>query len=396
MQLAQTFQREIVPPHLIKYMGSKANIIDFIVDNIHKINVNGSRKVYDLFAGTCIVSAYLNRHCEVVINDVQEYSTILGKSYLKKVQKNDIEISDFVKQVEEYVRFFKNKYNVNFSYGSEISRDEYLQIEHLERQLLTKSFSQTDHHLFVQNYSGTYWSFQQCLYIDAIYRIAQHYRNTTVYELILSSLMFAMSYCSQSTGHFAQYRDVKDDKNFKDILLYRIKSVVDLFVSKLNQLLDYDRSTNKKFESFTLSFEELLKKAEKNSIIYADPPYGNVHYSRFYHVLETLVKYDYPEIKFKGRYRQDRHQSPFCKKSEASSAFEKMFYLIKEKDSAMVLSYSDGGVIELNSLLALAQKTFGESYDVSIQTMEYLHSRLGRTGGKNINVNEILIIADKV
>lgn len=126
------------------------------------------------------------------------------------------------------------------------------------------------------------------------------------------------------------------------------------------------------------------------------PPYGSVHYSRFYHVLETLVKYDYPEVKFKGRYRQDRHQSPFCKKSEASNAFEKMFSLIKEKGSAMVLSYSDAGVIELNSLLALAQNTFGESYDVSIQTMEYLHSRLGRTGGKNINVNEILIIANKV
>ncbi|PTV52132.1 DNA adenine methylase [Acinetobacter seifertii] len=396
MQLAHTFQREIVPPHLIKYMGSKANIIDFIVDNIHKINTDGSRKVYDLFAGTCIVSAHLNRSYDVVINDVQEYSIILGKSYLKKVQKSDININDFVEQVEKYVDFFKNKYKLNLSYKSDVSRDDYLRIEQLERQLLTKDFSHIDHHLFVQNYSGTYWSFQQCLYIDAIYRIAQEYRSTTVYEVILSSLMFAMSYCSQSTGHFAQYRDVKDDKNFNDILLYRVKSVIDLFISKLSQLLDYDRSNSKSFESFNLSFDELLQKADRDSIIYADPPYGNVHYSRFYHVLETLVKYDYPEVKFKGRYRQDRHQSPFCKKSEASDAFEKMFSLIKEKDSAMVLSYSDGGVIELESLLRLAQQTFGKSYEVSIQTMEYLHSRLGRTGGKNINVNEILIIANKV
>ncbi|WP_171405585.1 DNA adenine methylase [Acinetobacter sp. WCHAc010052] len=396
MQLAHTFQREDVPPHLIKYMGSKANIIDFIVDNINKINCDGSRKVYDLFAGTCIVSAHLNRSYEVVINDVQEYSTVLGKSYLKKVKKNDINVDIFVEQVEQYVAFFKKKYDVDFCYGANISRDDYLEIEQSERQLLLKKFNKKDNHLFVQNYSGTYWSFQQCLYIDSIYRIAQQYRSTTVYELILSSLMFAMSYSSPSTGHFAQYRDVKDDKNFKDILLYRVKSVIELFLSKLNQLLNYNRADNKPFESFTLSFDELLEKSDENSIIYADPPYGSVHYSRFYHVLETLVKYDYPEVKFKGRYRQDRHQSPFCKKSEASNAFEKMFSLIKEKGSAMVLSYSDAGVIELNSLLALAQNTFGESYDVSIQTMEYLHSRLGRTGGKNINVNEILIIANKV
>ncbi len=209
-------------------MGSKANIIDFIVDNINKINCDGSRKVYDLFAGTCIVSAHLNRSYEVVINDVQEYSTVLGKSYLKKVKKNDINVDIFVEQVEQYVAFFKKKYDVDFCYGANISRDDYLEIEQSERQLLLKKFNKKDNHLFVQNYSGTYWSFQQCLYIDSIYRIAQQYRSTTVYELILSSLMFAMSYSSPSTGHFAQYRDVKDDKNFKDILLYRVKSVIEL------------------------------------------------------------------------------------------------------------------------------------------------------------------------
>lgn len=106
-----------------------------------------------------------------------------------------------------------------------------------------------DHHLFVKNYSGTYWSFQQCLEIDAIYRAAQKYRNKNIYEAIIGALMFAMSYCSQSTGHFAQYRDVKDQKNFKDIMIYRVKSIKDLFISKLNLLLHYDRSLNHKFES---------------------------------------------------------------------------------------------------------------------------------------------------
>jgi len=269
-------------------------------------------------------------------------------------------------------------------------------VENNEKKLISYEFDKSDKHLFVKNYSGTYWSFQQCLEIDAIYHVAQKYKNKSIYEAIIGALMFAMSYCSQSTGHFAQYRDVKDQKNFQDIMTYRIKSMKDLFISKLNLLLTYDRSHNHKFESYSLSFDELLEKSDPESVIYADPPYANVHYSRFYHVLETLVKYDYPEVKFKGRYRQDRHQSPFSKKREASQAFEKMFTLIKEKNSRMVLSYSDGGVIDLNTLLDLAQKTFGNTYDVTIETMEYLHSRLGRTGGKNINVNEILIIANRV
>ncbi|MDC4783561.1 DNA adenine methylase [Acinetobacter baumannii] len=396
MNLTHQIKSERVPPHLIKYMGSKSNIIEFILNSIDNISQGKATKIYDVFSGTCIVSAYLNQSYDVVINDIQEYSSYLGKSYLNKIDPNDIDINIFLNEVNIYKEYFKKKYNLNYFYEEEISLENYLIIESQEKSLLYFSFDHEDHHLFVKNYSGTYWSFQQCLEIDAIYRVAQNYRNKNIYEILIGSLMFAMSYCSQSTGHFAQYRDVKDQKNFKDIMIYRVKSMSDLFISKFNHLINYDRSLNHNFESYTMSFDELLEKADLESVIYADPPYANVHYSRFYHVLETLVKYDYPEVKFKGRYRQDRHQSPFSKKKEAIPAFEKMFTLIKEKNSRMVLSYSDGGVIDLDTLLTLAKKTFGETYKVSIETMEYLHSRLGRTGGKNINVNEILIIADKI
>ncbi|WP_324273032.1 DNA adenine methylase [Acinetobacter junii] len=396
MNLTHQIKSERVPPHLIKYMGSKSNIIEFILNNIDKVNEDKKSKVYDLFSGTCIVAAYLNQRYDVVINDIQEYSSYLGKSYLKKINILDIDVDKFVDEVDEYKKYFNEKYKLNYLYKDNISLEDYLLVEYKEKNLLSFSFDIEDHHLFVKNYSGTYWSFQQCLEIDAIYRVAQKYRNKNIYEAIIGALMFAMSYCSQSTGHFAQYRDVKDQKNFKDIMIYRVKSIKDLFISKLNLLLHYDRSLNHKFESYSMSFDELLEQADPESVIYADPPYANVHYSRFYHVLETLVKYDYPEVKFKGRYRQDRHQSPFSKKSEATKAFEKMFTLIKEKNSRMVLSYSDGGVIDLDTLLELARKVFGNTYNVTIETMEYLHSRLGRTGGKNIDVNEILIIADKV
>ncbi|WP_288364806.1 DNA adenine methylase [uncultured Acinetobacter sp.] len=396
MNLTHQIKSERVPPHLIKYMGSKSNIIEFILNNIHKVNKDKNSKVYDLFSGTCIVAAYLNQHYDVVINDIQEYSSYLGKSYLNKINIDDVDLDGFLNEVISYKEYFERKYELNYCYQYNIQLEDYLLVEEKEKNLISFNFDSQDHHLFVKNYSGTYWSFKQCLEIDAIYRVAQKYRNKNIYEAIIGALMFAMSYCSQSTGHFAQYRDVKDEKNFQDIMLYRIKSIKDLFVSKLNLLLHYDRSLNHKFESYSMSFDELLEKADPESVVYADPPYANVHYSRFYHVLETLVKYDYPEVKFKGRYRQDRHQSPFSKKRQANQAFEKMFTLIKEKNSRMVLSYSDGGVIDLETLLKLAEKTFGDSYKLTIETMEYLHSRLGRTGGKNIDVNEILIIADKV
>lgn len=383
----------LAPPHLVKYMGSKSNIIEFILENIELVNEK-NKKVYDLFSGTCIVAAHLSKKYDVVINDIQEYSGILGRAYLNKINIENFNLALFLDEVDSYVKYFKEKYGLNFFYDLSISIDDYLLIEQQEKNLIEKFFNDDDHYLFVRNYSGTYWSFEQCIYIDSIYRITQQYRSTPMYELLLGALMFAMSYCSQSTGHFAQYRDVKDEKNFADILTYRLKSLPILFEQKLQQLLKYDRSTNNGFESYSYDFKSMLDYSDQRSVIYADPPYANVHYSRFYHVLETLVKYDYPKIEYKGRYRNDRHQSPFSKKSEASQAFFDMFNIIKEKQSTLVLSYSNGGVVELEELLILAKKVFGEDYFVSVKEKDYLHSRLGRTGDRSISVSEVLIIAE--
>ena len=70
--------------------------------------------------------------------------------------------------------------------------------------------------------------------------------------------------------------------------------------------------------------------------MYADPPYTRDHYSRYYHVLETMSLRDNPEVSMtmiraggsprvsRGVYRADRYQSPFCIKSQAAGAFEEL------------------------------------------------------------------------
>lgn len=372
-------------------MGAKASIIEYIRENVNSTVFNGT--IYDIFAGTTIVSAHLNKEYDVVINDIQEYSSILAKAYLNKINAVDFNELTFRNTTETYVLYFKKKYGLDFKYTDMLSIEGFLTIENKEKKLLNFDFEKKDHHLFVKTYSGTYWSFEQCLWIDAIYRSSQKFKKEPLYDLLIASLMFAMSYSSQSTGHFAQYRDVKDQKNMKDILKYRLKDVYILFLMKLKQLFEYDRTQPYHFEVSTLSYENILKNLIPNSLVYADPPYASVHYSRFYHALETIVKYDYPETKFKGRYRIDRHQSPFSKRSEVIEAFSTMFTLINEKESHLILSYSDAGVVSVKDLIDLARNTFSAKYSVNLKEKDYLHSRMGRKGEKNISVKEILIIA---
>src|SRR5690606_3747596 len=124
-----------------------------------------------------------------------------------------------------------------------------------------------------------------------------------------------------------------------------------------------------------------------------DPPYAPVHYSRFYHVLETLVKYDYPDLEFKGRYRGDRHQSPFSQKSNAVNAFKELFNGIIHAKSQMILSYSGSGVISIDLIISLAKQHFNNGYIVDVKEVDHKHSTMGRFEDRSRDVTEYLVIA---
>jgi adenine-specific DNA-methyltransferase len=67
-------------PSLIKYMGSKTKIIDFIIDGINFVHQK-DRPVIDLFAGSALLQVLL-------VNNVILFLTIFRntqKSYLKRI-----------------------------------------------------------------------------------------------------------------------------------------------------------------------------------------------------------------------------------------------------------------------------------------------------------------------
>lgn len=73
--------------------------------------------------------------------------------------------------------------------------------------------------------------------IDLLRQFADKYRDQQIYYSMISSIMYAMSYCTQSTGHFAQYRDGNTIEAMNNIIIYRIKNLLELFLKKLQQLV---------------------------------------------------------------------------------------------------------------------------------------------------------------
>lgn len=158
--------------------------------------------------------------------------------------------------------------------------------------------------------------------------------------------------------------------------------VQDLYKEKL---LDYKLnyvSGNPANKAFNLDYKLLLADSSFKSLnittAYIDPPYTNAHYSRFYHIPETLVRYDYPEIEFFGRYRTDRYQSGFCIKSQALKEFKTLLKLCRENSLNAVISYSNTAqcILTIDDITSVCQEYYPQN--VTINNVAHMYRNFGQ------------------
>ncbi len=154
-----------------------------------------------------------------------------------------------------------------------------------------------------------------------------------------------MSKVASTTGHFAQYLSIKAN-NVARFRAQRRRSVLQEFAQALR---DFEpvrdsgwRKQNKVFHGDAIALLRSLNGRNRKtpSIIYADPPYTADQYSRYYHVYETLLLYDYPKANGAGRYRPDRFTSPFSIKTKVESALEEIVSLSAKMQAKLVLQLS--------------------------------------------------------
>jgi adenine-specific DNA-methyltransferase len=210
--------------------------------------------------------------------------------------------------------------------------------------------------------------------------------------------MYAMAYTSQGTGHYAQYRDANTESGMNDISIYRKRKLEPYFVRRYDEFVASlaPKASLQAHRVTSLDFKDCLAQFSGGTV-YADPPYCFVHYSRFYHALETLVLYDNPTVQqmkgthVKGRYRETRHQSPFCIKSQVEQAFLDMFDGVNRSKSNLVLSYSNTGMISIAEVQRLAKKVFN-GRKISVSLTDHTHMTLGRRQDRSREVTECLIL----
>jgi adenine-specific DNA-methyltransferase len=239
--------------------------------------------------------------------------------------------------------------------------------------------------LAVLYFSASYFSTTQAAQLDALrYAIDQLDDEQAVNrDWLMAAWLAAAGVVINAPGHAAQFLKPRNEAVYKRIRRQWQRPIWSIFVEQLDAIQAVGtkkwRARNSVCNEDALTLVE-LPEFDGVAVVYADPPYTKDHYSRFYHVYETLYLYDFPASHGVGRYRPDRFQTPFSLARNVEDAFRKLFRGVAKQGLPLVLSYPDNGLLHRGGtrVTALLEEHFSirAAYHVTLQ-----HSTLGASSG---------------
>ncbi len=319
----------------MKYMGSKSNMLLNGLATIFYNEIQNKTRVIDLMCGSASVAWYIAQNFEVkvIAIDLQKYSQILANSILKRTKKILVD-----KLWKEWYENY-NKLISNHPY--------YVEALQLDKKKLSiykwsekarKLCSLQSDGVVWNSYGGYYYSPLQALKLDILLNSIPY--NVPKSYIAHAAVIIAASHCSASPGHTAQSFKPNETAGVylkeawkKDPIFYAeraFKSIGEKFSKQLG-------------EAYVMDAMDFTKHLTEQDLVFIDPPYSSVHYSRFYHVLETIARGFVGEISGVGRYppQKERPFSVFSRKSESEINFRKLIELISKKKAKVILTYPD-------------------------------------------------------
>jgi len=274
-----------------RYLGSKAKLISFIKETV-KEQCGDINSFLDLFAGTGIVGwSFNNQNTAVFVNDMLMCNYISYKAFF------DSENFDEDKVIN-YIAFY-NEVTVN------------------------------DENYFSKNFSGTFFSKENCLKIGFIREnIENEYKKGKLNEreraILITCLLFAMDRIANTVGHYDAYR-MNGDLSKK--LFLEMLDIPNNLVNSNNRIFNCDAN-------------QLVENVIAD-VVYIDPPYNSRQYCDAYHLLENVARWEKPEV-FGTAKKMDRSnlKSKYCSKS-APVEFDKLIQKIAAK--YIIVSYNNMG-----------------------------------------------------
>lgn len=409
-------------PTRIRYMGNKHDVAPVVADLVRRHRAD--RPFLDVFCGMCSVGGAVARTRHRVIgNDVQKYAALIARCLVATAEgpppyqklKSSLRRSYLVNEQRLLARFRRDverEDRVLADTDSDGYRRLYEEWRHAanddkvaaEVAAAADDRASLPYRLATLSFAWGYFGLRQAIAIDSIRYAIDSAREAGQLapadaDWALVALLQATSCASASPGHFAQFLR-PTSHGFMRILRQRRRDVWRQFLHEASTLEPYGdahwRNHNTVLQSDALEIWETLDDLGfEDGIVYADPPYSKDHYSRYYHVLETLTCYDYPCAAGKGRYRPDRFATPFSLKNHVEGAMHQLCAAIAARGCTLVLSYPSNGLLNAGCGIDPGDLLSEHFRRVDLRMRRPTsHSTLGaRHGNARNTVHELLWVA---
>ena len=360
----------------MKYMGSKRSMLHNGLGKLILSQANNANRFVDLFCGAGYVSWFAaeNTNLPVLAIDLQKFAVILTGSVISRnvaLQANKLYDTWLCKVDRE------RKKSPLWKIALELENSN-RNIKYLvqESRILCRQLSYIGP--IWNAYGGHYFSPTQALTID--YLLSLLPVDEKERSVCLAAIISTASKCSASPGHTAQpFQPTKSAGKF-------IKSSwsLDAIILCKKELFEIcPRHAKKKGKAFIADAIEIAPTLRPSDLVFVDPPYSDVQYSRFYHVLETIARSEREMVSGIGRYPPISHrpQSGFSKKGHSLTSLKELLHGLHSAGSTILFTYPKGD--SSNGLSGnIIKDIASEIFKVEEQLVDGQFSTLGGNNSK--------------
>lgn len=315
-----------------RYIGNKFSLKNWIFSIINN-ECDTKNTFVDIFAGTGVIAEVASHYFkEVIVNDFLYSNNVIYQAFFGGGEWNKEKVEDIIK-----------------SYNA------------IKADTLEENY-------FSMNFGGKYFSNSSSKIIGFIREDIEKNKNQLTkkeYDILLSSLLYSIDKVANTVGHYETY--FKKD-NFEDN--FYLRSIKPL---KVNNIIIHREDSNK------------LAKNIEADVVYIDPPYNSRQYSRFYHVLETLTKWNKPKLFGTALKPKEENMSDYCR-VKAKVRLSELVHDLKTK--YLIVSYNNTYESKSNSsrnkiTLEELEYILNTKGETKIFEKNYKHFNAGNTDFKN-------------
>lgn len=318
----------------MKYMGSKRAMLGNGLGEVLGRSLGDAKRVLDLFTGSAAVAWYVaERHSkEVLASDLQEYSAALAASVIERTAY--IIERDWV---DAWVQRALSSLSAH-SHWKEVCQlqNSLGKIGASDAASCARTLDLGESYPLSKAYSGYYFSPWQSAWIDALRSTLPEADDLK--KVALAALIQAASRCAASPGHTAQPFKPNDTAG-RFLMEAWQRDLPTILRSRIEDISP--RKAKQKGQAYCKNASELAEQARPGDLVFLDPPYSGVHYSRFYHVLESVARGKVGEVSGAGRYpeKSERPTSDFSMLTTSKRAFNDLLSILAYNKAHVIITF---------------------------------------------------------